>query len=71
MAEEPYGARDIRRCPEGGRFTRTVTNRGDDAMLGRYVKNEGKEYNRLHSDYQLTLFTEKQSISQRFDLIEG
>jgi len=25
-------------------------------MIGRYVKNQGKEYNKLHSDHQLALF---------------
>jgi putative transposase len=25
-------------------------------MIGRYVKNQGKEYSKLHSDHQLALF---------------
>ncbi|MDR6504060.1 hypothetical protein J2785_007254 [Burkholderia ambifaria] len=24
---------------------------GDEEMIGRYVKNQGKEYNKLHSDH--------------------
>jgi putative transposase len=62
-------AREIfRRCPHvkktlwggefwtDGYFASTVGKHGDEAMIGRYVKNQGKEYNKLHSDHQLALF---------------
>ena len=39
-----------------GYFARTVGKHGDEEMIGRYVKNQGKEYNKLHSDHQLALF---------------
>lgn len=29
---------------------------GNEAMIGNYVKNQGNEYNKLYSDYQLALF---------------
>ena len=37
-------------------FASTVGKHGDEEMIGRYVKNQGKEYNKLHSDHQLGLF---------------
>jgi putative transposase len=58
----------IRRCPEvkkqlwGGEFwtddyfVSTVGKHGDEAMIGRYVRNQSKEYQMLHVDYQLALF---------------
>jgi len=62
-------AREIfRRCPQvkkqlwggefwsDGYFASTVGKHGDEEMIGRYVKNQGKAYNKLHSDHQLTLF---------------
>lgn len=62
-------AREIfRRCPQvkkqlwggefwsDGYFASTVGKHGDEEMIGRYVKNQGKEYNKLHSDHQLALF---------------
>ena len=62
-------AREIfRRCPQvkkllwggefwtDGYFASTVGKHGDEAMIGRYVKNQGKEYHKLHSDHQLALF---------------
>jgi putative transposase len=62
-------AREIfRRCAQvkkqlwGGEFwsdgycASTVGKHGDEAMIGRYVKNQGKEYHKLHSDHQLALF---------------
>ncbi len=62
-------AREIfRRCPQvkkqlwggefwsDGYFASTVGKHGDEEMVGRYVKNQGKEYNKLHSDHQLALF---------------
>jgi putative transposase len=39
-----------------GYFASTVGKHGDEAMISRYVKNQGKEYNKLHSDHQLALF---------------
>ncbi len=29
---------------------------GDENMIGKYVKNQGKEYQKLHESYQLSLF---------------
>lgn len=62
-------AREVfRRCPEvkkqlwggefwtDGYFVSTVGKHGDEAMIGRYVRNQGKEYQKLHADYQLALF---------------
>jgi len=62
-------AREIfRRCPQvkkqlwggefwtDGYFASTVGKHGDEAMIGKYVKNQGKEYHKLHSDHQLALF---------------
>ncbi|WP_416776448.1 IS200/IS605 family transposase [Xenorhabdus budapestensis] len=62
-------AREIfKRCPQvkkelwGGEFwtdgysASTVGKHGDEQMIGKYVKNQGKEYNKLHSDYQFALF---------------
>jgi len=62
-------AREIfRRCPEvkrklwGGEFwsdgyyASTVGKHGDEAMIGKYVKGQGGEYQKLHSDQQLALF---------------
>lgn len=39
-----------------GFFASTVGKHGDEAMIGKYVKNQGNEYHKLHSDYQLALF---------------
>jgi len=62
-------AREIfRRCPRvkkqlwggefwtDGYFASTVGKYGDEAMIRNYVKNQGKEYTKLHSDHQLALF---------------
>ena len=62
-------AREIfRRCPEvkrklwggefwsDGYFASTVGKHGDEAMMGKYVKGQGGEYQKLHSDQQLALF---------------
>ena len=62
-------AREIfRRCPQvkkqlwggefwtDGYFASTVGKHGDETMIGRYVKNQGGSYHKLHSDYQLALF---------------
>ena len=39
-----------------GYFASTVGNHGDENMIGKYVKNQGKEYLKLHEDRQLALF---------------
>jgi putative transposase len=62
-------AREIfRRCPQvkkqlwggefwtDGYFASTVGKHGDDATIANYVKNQGNEYHKLHSDHQLALF---------------
>lgn len=62
-------AREIfRRCPEvkkklwggefwsDGYFASTVGKHGDEAMISKYVKGQGGEYQKLHSDHQLALF---------------
>ena len=62
-------AREIfRRCPKvkkqlwggelwtDGYFATTVGKHGDENMISNYVKNQGNEYNKLHSDHQLALF---------------
>ena len=38
-----------------GYFVSTVGKHGDEQMIARYVKNQGQEYNKLYSDYQLAL----------------
>ncbi|CDH19152.1 transposase (fragment) [Xenorhabdus bovienii str. kraussei Quebec] len=37
-------------------FASTVGKHGDEQMNGKYVKNQGKQYNKLHSDHQLAMF---------------
>ncbi len=62
-------AREIfRRCPQvrrqlwggefwtDGYFASTVGKHGNEDMIGNYVKNQGKEYQKLHEDRQLALF---------------
>ena len=62
-------AREIfRKCPgvkkqlwggefwSDGYFASTVGKYGNENMIGKYVKNQGKEYNKLHENMQLTLF---------------
>ena len=62
-------AREIfRRCPQvkkqlwggefwtDGYFASTVGKHGDETMIGQYIQNQGKEYEKLHEDYQLALF---------------
>jgi putative transposase len=39
-----------------GYFASTVGKHGDENMIGKYVKNQGKEYQKLHESYQLALF---------------
>ena len=62
-------AREIfKRCPHvkkllwggefwtDGYFASTVGKHGDEQMISRYVKSQGREYNKLHTDHQLALF---------------
>ena len=58
----------FRRCPHvkqqlwggefwtDGYFVSSVGKHGDETMIGNYVKNQGKEYKKLHNDHQLVLF---------------
>jgi len=39
-----------------GYFASTVGKHGDEEMIGRYVREQGKEYLQLHRDEQLNLF---------------
>ncbi len=62
-------AREIfKRCPQvkkklwggefwtDGYFASTVGKHGDENIIGKYVKNQGKEYSKLHENRQLTFF---------------
>ena len=62
-------AREIfKRCPQvkkklwggefwtDGYFASTVGKHGDENMIGKYVKNQGNEYRKLHEDRQLAFF---------------
>lgn len=63
-------AREVfRRCPHvkkklwggefwsDGYFASTVGKHGDEQMIAKYVKHQGKEpYQKLHTDHQLALF---------------
>ena len=39
-----------------GYFASTVGKHGDETMIENYVKHQGKQYKKLHSDHQLALF---------------
>ena len=39
-----------------GYFTSTVSKHGNKNMIGKYVKNQSKEYKKLHDNYQLAFF---------------
>ena len=39
-----------------GYFASTVGKHGNEEMIGKYVKNQGNEYQKLHSNHQLALF---------------
>ena len=39
-----------------GYFASTVGKHGDESMIAKYVKAQGKDYLQLHRDEQLTLF---------------
>ena len=62
-------AREIfKRCPQvqkklwggefrtDGYFAGRVGKHGDEDMIGKYVKNQGNEYSKLHEDRQLAFF---------------
>jgi REP element-mobilizing transposase RayT len=62
-------AREVfKRCPQvkqqlwggefwtDGFFASTVGKHGNEDMIGKYVKNQGKEYTKLHEDRQLVFF---------------
>ncbi len=62
-------ARELfRRCPHvkkqlwggefwsDGYFASSVGKHGDEAMIAKYVKNQGGAYQELYKDHQLTLF---------------
>ena len=64
-----FTAREIfKRCPQvkrqlwggefwtDGYFASTVGKHGSEGMIANYVKEQGKEYHRLHEDRQLALF---------------
>ena len=58
----------FKRCPQvkkqlwggefwsGGYYASTVGKHGDEEMISRYVKGQGKEYLQLHREEQLRLF---------------
>ena len=58
----------FRRCPQvkkqlwggefwtDGYFASTVGKHGNENMIGKYVKSQGKVYEKLHEDRQLALF---------------
>jgi len=39
-----------------GYFASSVGKHGDEAMIAKYVQNQGGEYEALHKDHQLSLF---------------
>lgn len=39
-----------------GYFASTVSKYGDESMIRKYVKNQGNNYEQLHSDHQLAIF---------------
>jgi putative transposase len=62
-------AREVfRRCPQvkkklwggefwtDGYFASSVGKHGDEQMIGKYVQNQCKNYQKLHQDHQLALF---------------
>jgi len=58
----------FKRCPQvkkklwgggvwtDGYFARSAGKHGDENMIGKYVKNQGNEYSKLHEDRQLAFF---------------
>ena len=62
-ARETFQCRpEVKRTLWGGEFwsdgyyAGTVGKHGDEAMIGNYVKGQGGEYQKLHSDHQLAMF---------------
>jgi REP element-mobilizing transposase RayT len=62
-------AREVfKRCPQvksklwggefwsDGYFASTVGKHGNEDMIGKYVKNQGQQYEKLHEAHQLSLF---------------
>ena len=62
-------AREVfKRCPQvkkqlwggefwtDGYFASSVSKHGNETVIGRYVKSQGYDYQKMHADYQLTLF---------------
>ena len=39
-----------------GYFVNTVSKHGNEQVIKRYIKEQGKEYKSLHKDYQLCMF---------------
>lgn len=39
-----------------GYFVNTVSKHGNEQVIERYIKEQGKEYKSLHKDYQLCMF---------------
>ncbi|MCP4984755.1 MAG: IS200/IS605 family transposase [Colwellia sp.] len=39
-----------------GYFASTVGKHGDESMIRNYVKNQGNNYEQMHSDHQLAMF---------------
>ena len=39
-----------------GYFVNTVSKHGNEQVIERYIKGQGKEYKLLHKDYQLCMF---------------
>jgi len=39
-----------------GYFASSVGKHGDESMIQKYVKNQGKKYNELHKSHQLVMF---------------
>ncbi|OUS67598.1 IS200/IS605 family transposase [Pseudoalteromonas sp. A601] len=39
-----------------GYFASTVGKHGDESMIRKYVKNQGNNYDQLHSDHQIAMF---------------
>ena len=58
----------FRRCPEvkkilwggefwtDGYFVNTVSKHGNEHVIEKYIKDQGKQYKLLHKDYQLRIF---------------
>ena len=58
----------LKKCPEvkkvfwggefwtDGYFVNTVSRHGNEQVIERYIKEQGKEYKSLHKDYQLCMF---------------